>query len=119
VQHCLVGSEMCIRDRHLSKKQEEIADKDPTEISAKCHEDKEFNPKTKRCVKKCKDGYMRNDNFRCYKIKTRKILSAKQKSVKKCHEDKELNPKTNRCVKKCKEGFIRNADYRCIKNKNK
>ena len=33
-----------------------------------CPEEKEFNPNTKRCVKKCKDGFERDENFKCVKI---------------------------------------------------
>lgn len=34
-----------------------------------CPPDKELNPKTNRCVKKCDEGYERNDNFKCVKIR--------------------------------------------------
>ena len=33
----------------------------------KCPEGKERNLKTKRCIKVCKDGYSRNDDFKCKK----------------------------------------------------
>jgi len=39
----------------------------------KCPEGKELNPRTKRCVKKCKSGYVRNERFKCVKNKTSKI----------------------------------------------
>ena len=63
---------------------------------------KERNPKTGRCVKKCKDGYVRDANFNCTQIKL-------------CPEHKEMNPKTRRCVAKCKDGYVRNADFRCTR----
>jgi hypothetical protein len=63
---------------------------------------RERNPKTGRCVKKCKDGYIRNANFNCAQIKI-------------CPENKEVNPKTRRCVAKCKDGYVRNADFRCTR----
>jgi serine/threonine protein kinase len=63
---------------------------------------KERNPKTGRCVKKCKDGYLRNATFNCAKITI-------------CPDHKEINPKTRRCVKKCKDGYIRNENFRCIR----
>jgi len=63
---------------------------------------KERNPKTGRCVKRCKDGYVRNAKFNCAKIKI-------------CPENKELNPKTRRCVAKCKDGYTRNANFRCTR----
>jgi hypothetical protein len=33
-----------------------------------CPEKKEFNPNTSRCVNKCKDGFERDENFKCVKI---------------------------------------------------
>ena len=38
-----------------------------------CPEGKERNPKTRRCVAKCKPGYLRNQDFKCIKNKTVKI----------------------------------------------
>jgi serine/threonine protein kinase len=81
-------------------------------IEVNCKE-KEFNPITKRCVKKCKTGKVRNEYFRCTdKTKT-------QKNRKICSEDKELNILTNRCIKKCKTGKIRNSQFKCVSQKNK
>ena len=37
-----------------------------------CPENKEFNPITKRCNNKCKDGYVRNSEFKCVSAKNRK-----------------------------------------------
>lgn len=103
--------------QHLSPALQELADKDPIEIIVRCSEGKEFNPITKRCVKKCKEGYERNDKFKCYSVakKTKKIKSIKSKSIKICPSDKELNPKTNRCVKKCPNGYLRNEKFECRK----
>jgi len=105
--------------QHLSPELQAFADKDPIVISVKCKEGKELNPLTKRCVKKCKEGYERNEKFKCISKKTRKIKSAKIKSVKKCPEDKELNPTTNRCVKKCKPGYKRDEHFQCRSLKRK
>jgi serine/threonine protein kinase len=57
----------------LSPKIEQFANLDPghEEINVNCPSDKEFNPFTKRCVKKCKIGYIRNEKFKCQK--TRKL----------------------------------------------
>jgi len=105
----------------LSPALQAFADKDAFEISVKCPSDKEFNPIAKRCVKKCKPGYTRNGQFKCYntaKKQTRKIRSnskSKTKSPKTCPADKDLNPRTKRCVKKCKPGFSRNANFQCRK----
>lgn len=102
---------------HLSAHLQEFADKDPILLTVKCKEGKEFNPITKRCVKKCKDGYERNEKFKCYSIskKTKKNQSKKPKSVKICSSDQDLNPRTNRCVKKCQNGYLRNEKFQCRK----
>jgi len=44
-----------------------------------CPDGKEMNPKTRRCVKKCKEGETRNDKFECRKTqrKWRKIKAEK------------------------------------------
>lgn len=101
--------------QHLSAELQNFANNDPIITTVKCKEDKEFNPKSKRCVKKCPTGYLRNEKFKCYNAtkKTKKIKSIKPISVKRCSEDKELNPKTNRCVKKCPMGYLRNEKFKC------
>lgn len=77
-----------------------------------CPTDKEYNPFTKRCVKKCKPGHHRDAaTFKCKKIKKQG-----SKTVKQCPVGKERNPKTGRCVKECKEGYHRDANFNCIKN---
>lgn len=100
-----------------------------------CPDDKELNPNTNRCVNRCKEGQIRNENFRCVKEKTPKVAkkakspkskknSTKKNSPKKnspqrfstpkCSDDKELNPYTGRCVSKCKNGYYRdNETFRC------
>jgi len=37
-----------------------------------CPDDKERNPNTNRCVAKCKDGYRRDEEFKCKSMKRRK-----------------------------------------------
>jgi serine/threonine protein kinase len=85
----------------------------------KCPDDKELNLNTRRCVKKCGPGYVRNPNFRC--VKQKKPAPPKPKPVavsrKSCPENKDLNPKTKRCVKKCDPGYIRNSDFKCVKTR--
>ena len=106
----------------------------------KCPEGKERNPKTKRCINKCKEGYSRDADFKCKRNKTQKKkpileetitapivdlhktperISNKTKTQKKkvCKEGKELNPKTNRCINKCKEGHFRDNLFKCKKEK--
>ena len=102
---------------HLSAKLEKIANEDAIEITVKCPERKEFNPITKRCIKKCAEGYERNSNFKCRK--TKKVKSFKPKSEKICPTDKDLNPNTKRCVNKCLSGYSRNSKFQCRKNKTK
>lgn len=75
-----------------------------------CPSDKDYNPKTKKCVPKCKSGTVRNPTtFRCNKEKPKR--ETKKKS---CKEGKELND-AGRCVKKCPEGKTRNPiTKRCV-----
>ena len=80
------------------------------EIVRDCPAGKEFNPLTKRCVKVCATGKVRNPNFRC--VKDRPL------NERACSEGKELNPTTKRCVKTCKSGRIRNSAFKCIKDKS-
>ena len=80
------------------------------EIVRDCPAGKEFNLLTKRCVKVCGPGRVRNPNFRCVKDRPLK--------VKVCPAGKELNPATKRCVKTCKSGLIRNSAFKCIKDKS-
>ena len=79
------------------------------EIVLDCPAGKEFNPLTKRCVKVCGQGKVRNPSFRCVK--------AKLISEKGCPAGKEINPTTKRCVKTCKSGQVRNASFKCVKEK--
>jgi hypothetical protein len=80
-----------------------------------CPEGKERNPKTRRCVAKCKSGYVRNEDFKCVKIKQPNVVIDK-KNIN-CPEGKERNPKTRRCVAICKPGYVRDGDFKCVKNK--
>ena len=106
----------------LSPELQAFADKDAIEIFTKskskspksCPPDKELNPRTRRCVNKCKPGFTRNTEFKCKK--TRKVKSkSKSESPKSCPPGKELNPRTRRCVKKCPPGYSRNAVFQCRK----
>jgi len=113
------------------------------ELIIKCPVGKEQNPKTKRCINNCKEGYKRDTEFKCKRNKTQKkvkevinlvsteslktIPLTKHKTQKKkeamVHHwpplGKELNPKTGRYINKCKEGYTRDADFKCKKDKNK
>jgi hypothetical protein len=79
------------------------------EIVRDCPAGKEFNPLTKRCVKVCGPGRVRNPNFRC--VKDRPL------NERVCSDGKELNTLTRRCVKVCGLGSIRNSAFKCVKDK--
>jgi hypothetical protein len=78
----------------------------------------DFNPKTKRCVKKCPDGKYRNKGFKC--VSTKKVVAKNSKKAApvilanaECPAGKERNPKTKRCVKVCAKGYKRDANFKC------
>ena len=101
------------------------------EIVRDCPAGKEFNPLTKRCVKVCATGKVRNPNFRCVKDRplneracshgkvlnprTRRCVKGKMSSVKGCPVGKELNPRTRRCVNGCGVGLVRNSAFKCVR----
>ena len=71
-----------------------------------------------RCVKKCKEGYLRNDEFKCIKRGGFQKILEKEKHKQKtkkliCSSDKVINPYTKRCVAKCKSNEIRDENFRC------
>jgi serine/threonine protein kinase len=71
--------------QEVEKKMEELPKNDKEfieELILICPPGKERNPKTKRCVNKCKDGYTRDKEFKCKKNKTQKNKSQKNKSQK-------------------------------------
>ena len=105
-------------------------------LKENCPKDKPiFNPKSKRCLKLCKTGYERNEDYKC--VKTKKIIDNinnsndknninKLKMLKKninnstfkkqlqCYkENKDYNPKTKRCNTSCKKGYIRDKNFVC------
>ena len=84
-------------------------------IVIKCPDEQELNPKTKRCNKKCKDGYSRNENFVCIKPTKERNSAKKSNSIKRCPAGKVLNPHTNRCNKTCKVGYHHNDKFVCVK----
>lgn len=73
-----------------------------------CPDGKMYKPTTKRCIKICKDGYVRDANFKCVKDKYNYVYVP-------CPADKDRNPLTRRCVKKCKSGYLRDKTYKCKK----
>ena len=73
----------------------------------------EMNPKTGRCNKRCKDGYIRNADFKC-------VSSGARVNAKICPSGKEMNPKTRRCNNVCKNGYERDSSFKCVPiSKNK
>ena len=76
-----------------------------------CPDGKMYKPTTRRCIKICKDGYVRDANFKCVKDKYNYVYVP-------CPNDKDRNPLTRRCVKKCKTGYLRDKTYKCKKGTN-
>tara|TARA_B100002019_G_scaffold225910_1_gene198939 strand:- start:193 stop:642 length:450 start_codon:yes stop_codon:yes gene_type:complete len=108
-----------MKDSEFSEKVVELIEKHSNNVN-KCKPTQDYNPNTKKCVAKCKDGKVRNAKFRCVKQKTNKIKNANNSTKKKekCAElNKDYNPKTKRCVKKCKSTQKRNSDFKCVSNK--
>ena len=71
-----------LTESSLSNELNEFANKDVTNVSTKCAKyNKELNPFTKRCVKKCLPGYERNDNSKKF-TKCRKTKKARTYSIK-------------------------------------
>jgi hypothetical protein len=66
-----------VSSKPLSSHLERIADMDPVpkKLSKICPPEKELNPATNRCVKRCEPGQTRNAKFRCKKNKTKKSNS--------------------------------------------
>jgi serine/threonine protein kinase len=100
-------------DMHMTPKEQTEFIKS---VVLKCPDGKEYNPSTKRCVKECKPGDIRNAKFQCRK-QPKPTTMKKSKSSKKCPPGKELNPTTNRCNKTCKVGYKRDNSFKCRKEK--
>ena len=68
----------------------------------KCSGDKPiYNNITKRCLKKCKDGYTRNETFKCVKIITdKKSINKKTSKKPRCPNGTRRNKKTGLCESK-------------------
>ena len=66
-----------------------------TKSAKMCPGDQELNPKTNRCVKKCVDGFTRNEQFQCKKTLKQKAIKATPENIT------NVNAKTKRCMKKC------------------
>lgn len=92
---------------HLSTELEQIANNDAIEITVRCPEEKEINPKTKRCVKKCLPGYYRNQDFKCRKTRKLRPISKNKKTTsssskkgsKQIPEGNKINSKTKQHIK--------------------
>ena len=114
-------SETKIDPNNLTPELEEYAHKDAVEVANNFCEnpEKEVNPLTKKCVKKCVPQKIRDEHFRCVKAKTSKRkmnnVAIRQKN---CPEFKEVNPLTKRCIKKCKEPRFRDDCFRCVKTRS-
>lgn len=65
-----------------------------------CPEDKELNPKTKRCVKKCKSDQVRNDKGRCVGKSSKKCPKGqvRDRITKECREDRRRSKRVVRSI---------------------
>ena len=82
-------------------------------LKSKCKTlNKDFNPITKRCLKKCEIGFERNQNLKCIKK-----INSKSKKNECSKKNKEYNPITKRCNNKCKENQIRDNNFKCVLKK--
>jgi hypothetical protein len=66
-----------------------------------CPEDKELNPKTKRCVKKCKSDQVRNDKGRCVRKSSKKCPKGqvRDRITKECRDDRRRSKRVARSPK--------------------
>lgn len=100
-----------LKDVKMNKKQLDQVSLEPVKD---CSKGKEYNPTTKRCVKECKKGHIRDSIFKC--VSDHKVT--KQALLKKnCPKGKVRNPITKRCVLKCKPGYKRDKSFRCVSKK--
>lgn len=96
-----------------------------------------YNNITNRCIMDCKDGYIRDENFKCVRNKGISVKNSKKpkkskkpKSINKKNNSKtkklsknllcieqnmDYNPNTKRCNKKCKSNQKRDSNFKCIK----
>jgi len=76
---------------------------------------------TKKKIKDCAPGKVRNSSGRCVKVKVPKPAKApkipKVKVVKPCEPGKVRDAVTKRCIKECLPGEVRNQKGRCVKVK--
>lgn len=81
----------------------------------KCKSDKEINPKTGRCVKKCKRSHKRDENTGL--CRTTKLPKPTRKSPRTpCSSKQETNPETGKCRSKCRSDQERDSGTgRCRK----
>ena len=102
-----------LKDVKMNQKQLDQVSIEPIKI---CDEGKEYNPKTKRCVKECKKGYARdNTTFKCVSQRVKR-----PNETKNCrNSNKIFNPITKRCVVKCKPGCKRDDKFKCVSRKVK
>ncbi len=104
-------------------------------LKENCPKDKPvLNPKTKRCLRLCKTGYERNEDYKCIKTKINIINNSNSnknnmnnlkmlknnmnnstfKKQLQCYkENKDYNPKTKRCNITCKKGYMRDKNFVC------
>lgn len=102
-----------LKDVKMNKQQLDQVSIEPIK---NCDEGKEYNPITKRCVKECKKGYVRDNTiFKC--VSQRVKIPNKTKNCR--NSNKVFNPITKRCVAKCKPGCKRDDKFKCVSRKVK
>lgn len=110
--HGAVGRAL-LRQVAIAKKENRSGVAEGLGVKACRGEKPNYNPRTRRCVKKCPDGKKRNATFKCVvAVATAAAAVAK----KQCTAAKpNYNPKTKRCVLACKPGKKRNSTFKCVK----
>ena len=83
-----------------------------TPVIKECKEPKPiYNHLTNRCISKCKDGYYRDDNFKCVKNKTKKTSNTPNIKYKKMYRTKKQsdNKDTSKNNKSIKKSVTKNS----------
>jgi len=112
----------CINKCKLKYIPNKRSSKSHNKTEKQCSEKKERNPKTRRCINKCKPNYSRSNDgkFKCIRNKRSPNPKSRNNTEKQCPDTKERNPRTRRCINKCKPNYSRSNDgkFKCISNKN-
>ena len=72
-----------VKSKRISRVRSRVRSRVKSILTKICPPDKDLNPRTKRCVKKCQPGFIRNAAFQCRRRETRKRETSKSKSKSK------------------------------------